>query len=128
MAPWKADGAQSRTGKLPRKADFIFGNRSCLAGSCRIPQWTPLTGSKRLPSFQRGFEGNARKIEHRRKSDTSLSDTKEEGKNGISAVKPQAHPSLGLGKGHDSKDSALMDPSPQIHPSAAGHARINGWA
>lgn len=87
-------------------------------------------GLQMAPSFQHGFEGIARKIERRRKSDTGLPDTKEGGKNGIWAVQPQAQPSLGSGKGRERRDEgttrriprwgkegcALMEPSPQICP------------
>lgn len=74
-----------QAGETPKKSRFYFWKRKLLAGSCRIPQSTrpPLTGSKWLPSFQHNFEGMAQKIKCRRKSDTSLFDTKEGEKMGL---------------------------------------------
>lgn len=117
-----------QAGETPKKSRFYFWKRKLLARSCRIPQSTrpPLTGSKWLPSSQHSFEGIARKIKRRRKSDTSPLDTKEGGKKwdlGCPAS-GTTRPWLGKGKraagwSQDSRgavvgkeDCALMEPAP----------------
>lgn len=113
-----------QAGETPKKSRFYFWKRKLLARSCRIPQSTrpPLTGSKWLPSSQHSFEGIARKIKCRRKSDTSLLDTKEGGKMGFRLSSLRHNPALAW----EREESCRMESGLEGCSSGKGRLCLDG--